>query len=175
MQRANRHFPSLEMLLVLHPPGYDRLTFGRDLYHGGLLLAPNLLLLLSVAKEAGFSHSQLLQSVMSEICGLGFIPEDFYALHKVQLWGWHGSAPEARTTGGRVGQWMLCMAVLGLFVPWREAAATKIVCSVLTMTKPLLKVMSERGRRRGKCLQGVWSNGHCPKERGRLGCHTHHR
>lgn len=119
MQRANRHFPSLEMLLVLHPPGYDRLTFGRDLYHGSLLLAPNLLLLLSVAKEAGYSHSQLLQSVMSEICGLGFIPEDFYALHKVQLWGWHGSAPEARTTGGRVGQWMLCMAVLGLFVPWR--------------------------------------------------------
>lgn len=56
---------------------------------------------------------------MSEICRLGFIPEDLGALHKVQLWGWHGSAPEAGTTGGRVGRWMACVAGLGLFMPWK--------------------------------------------------------
>lgn len=89
MQRADRQFPSLEMLLVLLPPGCDRLTFGRDFYHGSLLLPPNLLLLLLlVMKEAGYSHSQLLQFVMSEICRLVFIPEGFGAPHKVQLWGW---------------------------------------------------------------------------------------
>lgn len=91
MPCANRHFPSLEMLSVLLPPGCDRLTFGRDLYHRSLLLPPNLLLLLlSVTKEAGYSHSQLLQSIISEIFRPGFIPEDFSAPHKVQVRGWHG-------------------------------------------------------------------------------------
>lgn len=90
MRYADRHFPSLEMLLVLLPPGCHRLTFGRDLYHGSLLLPPNLLLLLllSVTKEAGYSHCQFLQSIMSEICRLDFIPENSDAPHEAQLWGW---------------------------------------------------------------------------------------
>lgn len=109
MQGADRHFPSLEMLLVLLPPGCDRLTFGRDLYHGSLLLPPNLLLLLlSVAKEAGYSHSQLLQSVMSQICRLGFIPGGFAAPHKVQVWSW-----QLQPWPGLLG------TGLGLFMPWR--------------------------------------------------------
>lgn len=176
MQGADRHFPSLEMLLVLLPRGCDRLTFGRDLYHGSLLLPPNLLLLLllSVTKEAGYSHSQLLQSVMSEICRLGFIPGDFGAPHKVQLWGCHGPGPEARTTSGGVGQWMACTAGLGLSMPWRGTCHQNHQLSSDHDKVSAEGNVSERKEVRETSARGL-EQGHCPKRRGRLGCLTSHR
>lgn len=50
-------FLPLKMLLDLLLQGSDRLAFGRGLYQRSLLLPPNLMLLLLVTKEAGYSHS----------------------------------------------------------------------------------------------------------------------
>lgn len=149
------------MLLALLLLGGDRLAFGRGLYQRSLLLPPNLTLLLLVTSR--------LDTLTANHCNLSSLRFRDWISFK-GCWcsprvGCGSCLQRSEPASSGLGPPQVCLVALGSSGPWK-ALAREISSLVLTLTKPLLKLMSVRERGWGEGLQRLWGKRHRCEGRG---------